>query len=393
MGRVSRYKKIKACDPFSKTHGVVPVVDSGRHDLPLKDAEAEADRIPSRMRELMEHAAGGRSGGGSGGGGQLGKKSISVRDCWRLRPARASTRAIPPSQKMTRRPSESVRSFRRRLNAATSEQLAHLRASSGGRNLRPMRESRKAHLEARAEKKKQQLKASRREDDSDGEDSVVGGSGGRGGAAAGAGHVAASEPRSGYGALRAGAVSGSAALAPSAALAGHKRKRSEAFGETADGRGRRTGDGDSDDDGGRRTGGDYDGGGGIGVTVAAAAAAAKGALRAFPKDHIAFGERVTAPPDLRGLAPRKTKVRSIGAARRRPRGAAPSTLVLPLQAALCRLYGWRRRWLLRDASLAVAVVMQGRNRALKRLGLDDSPRYSRRRWPSTAPTSRPRTRR
>ncbi len=52
QGRVARYKKIKAFDPFSKTHGVTPDPDAGKSiNLPPKASDIE--RLPNKLRDLL----------------------------------------------------------------------------------------------------------------------------------------------------------------------------------------------------------------------------------------------------------------------------------------------------------------------------------------------------
>jgi hypothetical protein len=54
QGRVRRYKKIKAVDPFSKTHGVVDTTGGKVYDLAPRASEAE--HIPSKLRAMMRRA-------------------------------------------------------------------------------------------------------------------------------------------------------------------------------------------------------------------------------------------------------------------------------------------------------------------------------------------------
>lgn len=50
QGRVSRHKKIKAVDPFSRTHGVVDVLGGKVYDLAPK--ARDIDRMPTKLRMM-----------------------------------------------------------------------------------------------------------------------------------------------------------------------------------------------------------------------------------------------------------------------------------------------------------------------------------------------------
>lgn len=72
MGRVSRYRKIKAIDPFSKVHGIVDPLAGKAYNLP--PVRLHAPQVPSKLRAMMsmQRRAGMGGGGGGGGGGSSG---------------------------------------------------------------------------------------------------------------------------------------------------------------------------------------------------------------------------------------------------------------------------------------------------------------------------------
>jgi hypothetical protein len=194
---------------------------------------------------------------------------------------------MDPAQAVVRLPGETLRSYARRVNEETTRRLGHLKAAASGAGA-PVSESRKAHLEARKQRKADaKAKAARRKAglDSDDDDDDGAAAAATGASAHGAG-VGSKRPRS---AMSSGGDS---------AVPGDPHRTVEGSDK-----------------------------GGTGALRAAApaglvstlpgrpptpASGRGGAPAAFPVDAIAFGERVEAPPDLRGKAPRLPKVRRAG---------------------------------------------------------------------------------
>jgi hypothetical protein len=85
QGRVKRYKRIKAIDPFSKTHGVVDETKGKTYDLAPRASEVDA--VPSSLRYLLnppqkkhkQKEGGGGSGNHTAAGGDSSSKQQAGR--------------------------------------------------------------------------------------------------------------------------------------------------------------------------------------------------------------------------------------------------------------------------------------------------------------------------
>ena len=159
MGRVARYKRIKAIDPANpKTHGVVPEKLSGARELAPRGVSVHRQPLPRSLRDLQAvqgHFAG---------------------------PAKAPRAPDPHSLRhVADLPGESMASFKRRLKTERRRLLAELgRAPLGG----GVSEKRKAFLEKRGKKRKGNG------GEGSGAQSGDGGGGGGGGAARGGARAA-----------------------------------------------------------------------------------------------------------------------------------------------------------------------------------------------------------
>ena len=126
MGRVGRYKKIKAFDPFSKTGGFVDH-DAGK-DLNLAPRARDVDKAPRKVAELF---SGGRKQDkaplekAAGGGKIYNMKSF---------------------------PGESMKAFNRRVNVEGSKRLQQLSVDAGPK--KPISEKRKKYLNEKRDRKK-----------------------------------------------------------------------------------------------------------------------------------------------------------------------------------------------------------------------------------------------
>lgn len=173
MGRVSRYKKIKAVDPFAKggrgMNEAAPAPHVGK--VP---ASGDAEKMPRRLSDLLRakkalarrtagqagnssvvssHAVSGTAPIGparvGGGGGSRGVGSV---------PALVHTNSSGAAEsidlsKQVPMPGESLQSFRRRLKDMLFKQLAATKAAAPIM-VRPVSAKRKAYQLARAEAKK-----------------------------------------------------------------------------------------------------------------------------------------------------------------------------------------------------------------------------------------------
>lgn len=262
MGRVRRYKRIKAIDPLNpKTHGVVDF-DLGK-DINRAPSKKDIEAIPRSVQRLLEAKGALTASSGGGGGGAPKPKPAPQRLLAHVNPL----------------PGESKGSFHRRVNAERSKQLAAIRAER--LDAKTVSDKRSAYLQKKKEKKRTKGTGFNEPgytapDDGgsgdDDDDDVGGGSGG-------------------------GSYGGGGAAAPAA---GHKRPRGAA---------------DDDSDGGRPPAPKrpaVGGGGGAGR---------REVPDDFPTERVAFGERAMEPPRLT-VAPRKSQKQKLREAARAAQKAA-----------------------------------------------------------------------
>jgi hypothetical protein len=154
MGRVSRHKKIKAIDPFSKTHGVAR--------LPAGKTPAAMDLAPKRTDEDSTLSRR-RTVPGLGGAGPVKKykparatkrpRDEDVAEGDDSRPAASDKK--PKMPQLERQPGESLRQFRTRLRETAKLAMLHNREKAGG--FRTVSEARRAYLERRSDGKRLKL--------------------------------------------------------------------------------------------------------------------------------------------------------------------------------------------------------------------------------------------
>jgi hypothetical protein len=134
MGRVSRYKKIKAFDPFSKSGGLVvdPKADFINF-APKINQEEENKRLPKKMRELNH----------------LMKKKTTSSE---IAPKNSSSLRDPFSH-IQALPGESMKSFRRRVNKELILRKQENRQVSIS-TVKRIRDGRKEYLEKKGLRKK-----------------------------------------------------------------------------------------------------------------------------------------------------------------------------------------------------------------------------------------------
>ena len=247
MGRVRRYKRIKAIDPFSKTGGVVDP-DAGKvvNKAPTRK-ELTGDAVPRSVQLMLERRA------AAGLGGTAPRK-----------PFKPAPKTLPDKAfaHVSALPGESLASFNRRVDAERGKQLSAQRQQV--LESRPVSAKRKAYQKKLAERRRmrgtgtfdEETRAERWEVEQETK-------------------WAAREA-----ARRQGPVRGAAAeVAPSAA--GHKRPRSEPEAGQEE----------------------------VGPSAAPSAPAARRTpVLDFPTEHVTFGDRVMEPPKLT-VVPRKSQVR------------------------------------------------------------------------------------
>jgi hypothetical protein len=145
MGRVKRYKRIKAIDPLNpKTHGVVDF-DLGK-DINRAPTRKDVDAIP-RAVQLMLERKGVMAGGGGGAPGAPGAPGA------RRKPKRHPEGA-PPARMFDHvkaLPGESMSSFHRRVNAERTKQLQQIRAER--LDAKTVNSKRAAYLQRKKEKR------------------------------------------------------------------------------------------------------------------------------------------------------------------------------------------------------------------------------------------------
>jgi hypothetical protein len=78
QGRVRRYKKIKAIDPFSKTHGVVDTTGGRVYDVAPKAHDVE--KVPSKLRAMMKRRVDGHGKPAAGGSAGVAGAAFPRRD-------------------------------------------------------------------------------------------------------------------------------------------------------------------------------------------------------------------------------------------------------------------------------------------------------------------------
>lgn len=137
MGRVGRYKKIKAFDPFSKTGGVVPEPESAAKadQAPKKN---DRDRMPSKLRQMMS----------------LKNKFVKPGG---IVPKKEST-GSKLFNHVQAYPGEKMRQFAKRVTDEYRKVKKNMKDSGQlGHSFKQVNEKRKAYLEGKREKKRARL--------------------------------------------------------------------------------------------------------------------------------------------------------------------------------------------------------------------------------------------
>jgi len=139
MGRVRRYKRIKAIDPFSKTGGVVDH-DKGKvfNKAPTRK---DMDAVPRSMQLLFDRRA--------AGGLTDGAPPPSRARAFSVQPKALPVKAFAHVSAL---PGESLQAYGRRVDAERSTQLAGLR--QGALDAKPTSAKRKAYQKKQAERRR-----------------------------------------------------------------------------------------------------------------------------------------------------------------------------------------------------------------------------------------------
>jgi hypothetical protein len=268
MGRVRRYKRIKAVDPFSRTGGFVDL-DKGK-SINRAPSKKDVEAQPASIKRMLAQKA-----------AIMGGAAAAARPD-KPKPAQFFSHVKPM-------PGESMSAFHRRVNAERTKQLATIRA--GAKEAKHISDKRREYLDRKKEKKRQKgtgiLEPGYAAADSDDDESAAEEAPAAAAAAAGqkrpradgdAGVDAAGGKKqrvaddasssSSSSALVAGAAASSASLSSSSSAAGMG-----------------------------------------GSALRLAAGGKKPRVDEFPTETIAFGERAMEPPKIT-VAPRKSQVRA-----------------------------------------------------------------------------------